>query len=165
MSTFPGFDPEDEFSLHVADDRTYARRIALQILYEIDTASHPAGPVLAHHLNLRQLKPKVARYVQHLVEGVVGSMAEIDQAISKYAPDFPLDQLAVIDRNVLRIAIFEFAIVARTPVGAAIDEAVELAKLFGADNAPAFINGVLGSLADDKEMLLSMKNQADDTAQ
>ncbi|MCA9872282.1 MAG: transcription antitermination factor NusB, partial [Anaerolineales bacterium] len=73
---------------------------------------------------------------------------EMDMLISRYAPEWPLDQMAVIDRNILRIAIFEFLIDGETPVKVAINEAVELAKTYGSDSAPRFVNGVLGTLAD-----------------
>ena len=75
-------------------------------------------------------------------------MSGMDTLITRYAPEWPLDQMAVIDRNVLRIAIFEFLIDSDTPVKVAINEAVELAKLYGSDSSPRFINGVLGSLAE-----------------
>ncbi len=72
----------------------------------------------------------------------------MDVLIARYAPEWPLDQMAVIDRNILRIAIFEFYIGGETPVKVAINEAVELAKTYGSDSAPRFINGVLGTLAE-----------------
>jgi N utilization substance protein B len=68
--------------------------------------------------------------------------------IARYAPEWPLDQIAAIDRNILRIATWEFAAQRDTPVKVAINEAVELAKAFGSDSAPRFVNGVLGSLAE-----------------
>ena len=73
--------------------------------------------------------------------------AELDKLIQRYAPEWPVDQMAVVDRNVLRIAIYEFSISRGTPTKVAINEAVELAKLFGSDSAPRFVNGVLGALA------------------
>ncbi len=72
----------------------------------------------------------------------------MDHVIEKYAPEWPLDQIATIDRNILRISCWEFAIQNETPVKVAINEAVEIAKLYGSDSAPRFINGVLGSLAE-----------------
>jgi N utilization substance protein B len=68
--------------------------------------------------------------------------------IAECAPEWPVDQLAVVDRNILRLALWEFAVSGETPVRVAINEAVELAKRFGSDSAPRFINGVLGSLAE-----------------
>jgi len=72
----------------------------------------------------------------------------LDDLIAKYAPEWPVDQLAIIDRNILRLALWEMSVQSDTPIKVAINEAVELAKLFGSDSAPRFINGVLGSLAE-----------------
>lgn len=157
MSDVPEVVPEGEDAHPIFDERSIARRIALQALYEIDLAHHPVGEVLATHLDVQAPSRKVARYVQELVHGVLDSHAVLDEAIRQYAPEWPLDQIATIDRNILRIAIYEFAVRARTPVGVAIDEAVELAKLFGADGASSFINGVLGALADDDEWLQKIR--------
>jgi len=141
----------------IVDERSIARRIALQALYEIDLAHHPVGEVLAIHLQTQKPSRKIARYVHELVQGVIGSRDVLDEAIRKYAPEWPLEQIAAIDRNILRIAIYEFAVRARTPVGVAIDEAVELAKMFGADGASSFINGVLGAVADDHDWLQKVR--------
>ena len=72
---------------------------------------------------------------------------ELDSFIAEHAPEWPLDQVAIVDRNILRIALWEFAVNGDTPIKVAINEAVELAKTFGSDSSPRFINGVLGSLA------------------
>jgi N utilization substance protein B len=72
----------------------------------------------------------------------------LDALIAQYAPDWPLDQVASIDRNILRIALWEMALHAETPVKVTINEAVELSKAYGSDSTPRFVNGVLGSLAD-----------------
>ncbi len=86
-------------------------------------------------------------FARQLVTGVLQHRGELDRLIARYAPEWPIDQMAVIDRNVLRIAIYEFDIARITPLKVAINEAIELAKTYGADSAPRFINGVLGSLA------------------
>jgi N utilization substance protein B len=157
MTDVPEIIPGGEDARPIVDERSIARRIALQALYEIDLAHHPVGEVLATHLDVQAPSRKVARYVQELVHGVLDNRAVLDEAIRNYAPEWPLDQIAAIDRNILRMAIYEFAGRARTPVGVAIDEAVELAKLFGADGASSFINGVLGAVADDDEWLHKMR--------
>lgn len=160
MTIRTDFDPEDDealAALPMANERSLARRIALQILFEVDSAQHDAGEVLATHLQTRQPSQQVARYVDFLVNGVMDAQLDIDPVIREFAPAFPLELLAFIDRNILRIAIFEFAIAQSTPVGVAIDEAVEMAKLFGADGAPSFINGVLGALADDPDAIETMR--------
>lgn len=156
-------DGGEDLNPPIMDDRSIARRIALQALYEIDLAKHPVGEVLTIHLDTQKPARKIARYVEELVQGVTRSRPVLDKAIEQYAPEFPLEQLAAIDRNILRIAIYEFGVRARTPVGVAIDEAVELAKMFGADGAASFINGVLGAVADDHEWLDQIREAADTT--
>lgn len=160
MTDTPEIVPDSEentLPVEALDERSIARMIALQALYEIDLAHHPVGEVLAIHLQTQKPRARVARLVQELVRGVVKHKAVIDDAVRLYAPEWPIDQIAIIDRNILRIAIYEFAVHAQTPVGAAIDEAVELAKTFGADGASSFINGVLGAIADDDEWLQSVR--------
>lgn len=162
MSDIPEVIPDNEEADSITDERSIARRIALQALYEIDLANHPVGEVLTIHLQTQQPSRRIVKYVQNLVHGVLDNRPVLDEAIEQYAPEFPLDQIAFIDRNILRIAIYEFAVRARTPVGVAIDEAVELAKLFGADGASSFINGVLGAIADDKTWLDQVRQAESD---
>lgn len=162
MSDIPEVIPDNEEADPITDERSIARRIALQALYEIDLANHPVGEVLTIHLQTQQPSRRIVKYVQNLVHGVRDNRSVLDEAIEQYAPEFPLDQIAFIDRNILRIAIYEFAVRARTPVGVAIDEAVELAKLFGADGASSFINGVLGAIADDKTWLDQVRQAESD---
>ena len=83
-----------------------------------------------------------------IVLGVLPLRSKLDHFIAEHAPDWPLDQVAVIDRNIIRIALWEFAVADNIPLKVAINEAVELAKTYGSDSAPRFVNGVLGSLAD-----------------
>jgi N utilization substance protein B len=129
--------------------RTRARSIALQVLYETDIAiNHLPGDVLKLRLEESPLPDDLAEFSRQIVFGVLPLTQDLDQLISKYAPEWPLDQIAAIDRNILRIAFWEFAIYRQTPVKVAINEAVELAKQFGSDSAPRFINGVLGALVD-----------------
>ena len=129
--------------------RTRARSIALQVLYETDIAStHLPGDVLQLRLEESPLSDDLAEFSRQIVFGVLPLTHELDQLISKYAPEWPLEQIAAIDRNILRIAFWEFAVYRETPVKVAINEAVELAKQYGSDSAPRFINGVLGTLAE-----------------
>ncbi len=127
--------------------RRQARILALQALYEIDSARHPAGTVLDQRLAEDPLPAEGEAFARELVAGVMKHQAKLDELIQHYAPEWPVDQMAVVDRNVLRIAIYEFSIGRVTPTKVAINEAVELAKLFGSDSAPRFVNGVLGALA------------------
>ena len=127
--------------------RTRARGVALQALYEIDLTGHPTGEVLQERLIDTPLEDTLFQFTQQIVLGVLPITDLIDKLIGQYAPEWPLDQVAAIDRNILRIAIWEIAVDQQTPLKVAINEAVELAKLFGSDSTPRFVNGVLGSLA------------------
>lgn len=129
--------------------RTRARALALQVLYEIDIATtHSPADVFKARLDEAPLSDELAEFARQIIFGVFPLEHDLDQLISKYAPEWPLDQIAAIDRNILRIAFWEFAVQRETPVKVAINEAVELAKLYGSDSASRFINGVLGALAD-----------------
>ena len=128
--------------------RTKARSLALQVLYEIDIANHPAAEVFQSRLEESSLTNELSEFARQIIFGVLPIANVLDQLISKYAPEWPLDQIAAIDRNILRMALWEFAVSRETPLKVAINEAVELAKLYGSDSAPRFVNGVLGALAD-----------------
>ncbi|MCA9981091.1 MAG: transcription antitermination factor NusB [Anaerolineales bacterium] len=127
--------------------------MTLEILYEYDLAEHPALEVLARRLADQPFERAGSEFASKLTKGVVDYQEQMDTIIARYAPEWPLDQMAIIDRNILRIAIYEFLIDGETPVKVAINEAVELAKTYGSDSAPRFINGVLGTLADEAEKL------------
>lgn len=128
--------------------RTRARSVALQALYEIDIAGHPLQLVILERLEDAELEPTLADFTRQIVEGVWPMVEKLDKLIAAHAPEWPLDQVAAIDRNILRIALWEFAIYGKTPLKVAINEAVELAKAYGSDSTPRFINGVLGSLSN-----------------
>lgn len=159
----PSERPEGEVIQHEppTSERSLARRIGLQILYEVDSAHHEVGGVMAVHLAARQVNRKTARYVERLVNGVSAHRQALDATIGQFAPEWPIDQMAIVDRNILRLAIYEFGVHAATPVGVAIDEAVQLAKLFGAESSPGFVNGVLGALADDDVTLSQLRAPAE----
>jgi N utilization substance protein B len=127
--------------------RTRARAVALQALYEIDMVDHPPLLVVRNRLSEIELDQKMADFISQIVAGVWPIRNELDQFIAEHAPEWPLEQVATIDRNILRIALWEFAVSENIPIKVAINEAVELAKKFGSDSSPRFINGVLGSLA------------------
>ena len=127
--------------------RRRARAIALQTLYEIDFTGHKAEEVMSRLLAELELSEEPAGFARELVNGVIQHLAEIDQKIRSFAPAWPLEQMPAIDRNILRLAIFEILVDNKVPVKVAINEAVELAKTFGSDSSPKFINGVLGSIS------------------
>jgi N utilization substance protein B len=126
--------------------RHRARIAALQALYEIDTTQHVPTLVIEQRLQEFHLPEAGESFARALVQGVRDNQEFIDKLIERYAPDWPVDQIAVIDRNVLRISIFEILFRQDTPTKVAINEAVELAKQFGSDSSSRFVNGVLGSL-------------------
>lgn len=128
--------------------RTKARGIALQVLYEIDLMGHQPSEVLQERLDEDPIEDNLADFSRQIIYGVLPLVTKLDGFISQHAPEWPLDQVAVIDRNILRIALWEFAVEGCTPVKVAINEAIELAKIFGSDSTPRFVNGVLGSLAN-----------------
>jgi N utilization substance protein B len=129
--------------------RTRARSLALQVLYEVDITKHPPGEVFKARLEETPLTDELAEFAHQIIFGVLPLIKILDKIIAQYAPEWPLEQIAAIDRNILRQACWEFASPdGETPVKVAINEAVELAKLYGSDSAPRFVNGVLGSLAD-----------------
>jgi N utilization substance protein B len=128
--------------------RTRARSLALQVLYEVDIANHPPADIYRLRLQDTPLSDDLSDFARQIIFGVLPLTDRLDQIIAKYAPEWPLDQIAAIDRNILRMALWEFAVYHDTPVKVAINEAVELAKQYGSDSAPRFINGVLGTLAD-----------------
>lgn len=133
--------------------RRRARRVTLETLYEYDIVSHDPAEVLEQRLEASPMERAGVEFAQQLIHGVIAYQEQMDTLIARFAPEWPLDQMAVIDRNVLRIAIYEFLVTDETPVKVAINEAVELAKVYGSDSAPRFINGVLGTLADHQEEL------------
>jgi transcription antitermination protein NusB len=139
--------------------RTRARALALQVLYEVDMVEHLPGAVFTQRLEDAQteeekpLDESLVEFARQIISGVSAMTGQLDHAIERYAPEWPFDQIAAIDRNILRMAAWEFAVSRQTPLKVAINEAVELAKQYGSDSAPRFINGVLGSLADHENEL------------
>lgn len=130
-----------------SDYRPQARRLALQVLYELDCTRHAVGDVMNERLSADAVGEEARNFASRLVLGVLQHKDKLDVLIHRYAPEWPLDQIALIDRNILRIAIYELALESSTPVRVAINEAVELAKTFGTESTPRFVNGVLGTLA------------------
>lgn len=131
----------------MAGGRRQARILALKSLYEADTAGHDPLSTLARLVEAERASPAVAAFAEELVQGVLEHRHQIDVILQRAAPAWPLEQVAVVDRNILRLAIFEVVINNRVPIRAAINEAVELAKTFGSEASPRFVNGVLGAVS------------------
>mgnify|MGYP001343536527 CR=1 FL=1 len=142
--------------------RTRARIVALQVLFELDLTDHPLGEVLDERSLDQNLDENQFEFARLLITGVRENTPILDKLISEHAPEWPLDQVAVVDRNILRMALWEVAFYQKTPLKVGINEAVELAKLFGTDSSPRFINGVLGSLAVNLDNIIqSNKNNGE----
>jgi N utilization substance protein B len=122
-------------------ERRRARSQALQALYEIDSVGHPEDEVIARYGE--DLSPEARDFMKQLVHGTLKSEVEVDSMLEESAPEWPISELAVIDRNILRLSVWELIIWGETPVKVAINEAVELAKKYGSDSAPRFVNGTV----------------------
>ena len=128
--------------------RRKTRVVSLQVLYEADSVGHDVEQVLQGRTEDAGLSGPSVEFAKDLVHGVLANRKEIDKIVSGFAPSWPIDQMAIVDRNILRIAVFEIVIGKTSPPKVAINEAVELAKAYGSDSSSKFVNGVLGSVME-----------------
>ena len=142
--------------------RRKARVIAVQVLYEIDGSDHEAESALATRLDEAAVSHDAGAFTRKLVNGVLANRPEIDKIIATHAPNWPIQQMAMVDRNILRVAIYEILKADETPPKVAINEAVELGKIYGADRSPMFVNGVLGALMRNRERYDTSNNATDE---
>lgn len=136
-------DPRRQFSAQ----RRRARTVAMQVLFETDFTHRPLDEVLEWRLGEESAEDDVAEYASQLARGAWERRAEYDTLIAEAAPTWPVEQIAPVDRNILRIALHEVLHRNDVPMKAAINEAVELAKEYGSDASRRFVNGVLGTIA------------------
>ncbi len=134
----------------MAGIRRQARIAALQALYELDCTKHKVEETSARLRAGETLTQAALSFSEELVKGVLQHKSELDALIKKFAPAFPIEQMSIIDRNILRLAIFEILFNDKTPFKVVINEAIELAKEFGSDASPRLINGVLGSITTER---------------
>lgn len=132
-------------------NRHLARSVVLQTLFEWDTVRVPEGEVaqvLARNIEEFSGDDSDRPFMEQLLEGVIAKQPDLDLVIAKAAPDWPIDRIAPVDRNILRIGLFEllFADRSQVPAKVAINEAIELAKVFGGESSGRFVNGVLGAV-------------------
>ena len=126
--------------------RTRSRELALQFLYQIDLLGPEKLSDLTDFLREEGGDPETARYARVLIEGTVDSTSELDAEIQHVAQNWQIERMAVIDRNVLRLAAFELLHCDEIPPKVAINEGIELGKRFSTQNSGAFINGILDKI-------------------
>ncbi|HOY56069.1 MAG TPA: transcription antitermination factor NusB [bacterium] len=143
-------------------NRHLSRTIAMQTLYEWDFnhRSQKLVDVLNYNLYGQAHGLEDVGFIESLVKGVTKNLAVIDEVMIKYAPGWPLDKITVIDRNVLRLGIFELKFAgALTPPKVVINEAIETAKTFGGESSGRFVNGVLGAIYKDMQASGEIKEE------
>ncbi len=143
-------------------NRHLSRTIAMQSIYEWDF--HPNSPIweIANRVVKPVEKDVDMEYLKLTVEGTAASIDEIDALVAAAAPEWPLDQISVIDKSILRVAGFELLKSQDIPPKVAINEAVELAKTFGGENSSKFINGVLGTLYRNSDRFIAEEAKTED---
>jgi len=135
--------------------RRQARVIALQSLYEIESVNHQAELVIAARLLEDPLPAQAEGFSRALLFGVLANLESLDAMIQHIAPEWPVDTMAPVDRNILRLAAYELMVDLGTPPKVAINEAVELGKMYGSDSSGRFVNGVLGTVFNHKQEMVS----------
>jgi N utilization substance protein B len=129
--------------------RTRGREAALRALYQIDVTREAPDEVLREFWEKSSLGVDVRSFVEQIVRGVVGERAVLDRLINEVSANWSVERMSVIDRNILRMAVFELMCMPEIPRKVAINEAIELAKMYGAEGSPAFINGILDPVSKD----------------
>jgi transcription antitermination protein NusB len=127
--------------------RHQARELALKVLFQLEGADDDVDEVLRYHAAEGAASPDVAVFAGQLVRGVIENREKLDQILSEASEHWKLEQMAKVDRVILRIAVYEIAIDRHVPTKAAINESIELAKTFSGDEAGRFVNGILGRVA------------------
>lgn len=127
--------------------RHQARELALKVLFELESDPKDAATTLRYRAGEEAADPEVERFADHLVRGVGENRERLDGLIGAASQNWRVDQMARVDRIILRIAVFEIAVAQDVPVKAAINESIELAKTFSGEEAGRFVNGVLGKIA------------------
>ncbi|MGD0621640.1 MAG: transcription antitermination factor NusB [Thermacetogeniaceae bacterium] len=127
--------------------RRRAREMAMQVLFQVDVGKARPESALVYTLNECRATGATADFTRTLVAGTLEHQQQIDDYLTQYATDWDLPRMANVDRNILRLSLFEMLYYPTTPVNVAIDEALELAKTFSHKDAPRFINGILGRIA------------------
>ncbi len=148
--------------------RHLARSIVMQVLYQWDFRGKPTGvlPAMIEH-GIQEFGTDIdenKKYISDTVDGIIDNLADIDVQIEKYAENWPIDQMSLVDRNILRIGVYELKFNDAIPAKVAINEAIELAKNYGGPSSGKFVNGILGAMFNDlkKETPEVAKDQPQD---
>lgn len=131
--------------------RRTARECALQMLYELDVGKHSEAEILGTFWEMNEHPKKVQEFANQLFQGTVGQLQQIDEIVQRHTQHWRLSRMAVVDRNILRLAVFEFLSHARTPGTVVINEALEIAKRFSTNESAQFVNGILDSIKKELE--------------
>lgn len=144
--------------------RHLLRTVILQTLYEWDFYNRTVDITKVLERNMREYAPEVdePEFAWKILKGIAEHLGDIDATIAQRAPEWPLDKIAIIDRNILRIGLWEllYADKAEVPSKVAINEAIEMAKNYGGPNSPKFVNGVLGTIYREKFQVEEEKAKA-----
>ena len=132
-------------------NRHLSRTIAMQTLYEWDFnhRSQKLQDLIEENIQQYSEATETQKFIEDLVRGITKKMPEINEVIVKYAPEWPIEKITIIDRNILRIGIYEMMFNQQVPPKVIINEAIEMAKTFGGSSSSKFVNGVLGSVFND----------------
>lgn len=129
-------------------DRRKARTIALEIIYQKEITGYPLEMIVKNRLKVDECEAP-SDFAVGLIEGVVNHQQELDDLIADHADNWALDRMPLLDRNIIRISLFEMLYQEDIPFSVSINEAVELAKIFGTEDSGKFVNGVLGKIASE----------------
>ncbi len=129
--------------------RTKARELALQLLFQVDITNEPVDKAIGvfWQNQARDIEPEVKEFTESLIKGTIDRKIQLDEAITRYAVNWLIKRMAVIDRNILRLAAFEILYLPEIPVKVSINEAVDLAKKFGDIDSGKFVNGILDKIS------------------
>lgn len=146
--------------------RHVARSIIMQSLYQWDFKNQPTAAVPAivaqNILEFGAGVEETKDYIEDTVNGVIDNQKEIDALITKYAPNWPINDMSLVDKNILRLGVYEMEFSAEVPPKVAINEAIELAKSYGGQSSGKFVNGILGAMYNDLEQEEKSKKPDDD---
>ena len=129
--------------------RRTARECALQMLYEFDVGKHSCDDILVTFWQMNEQPEKVREFANQLFRGSVERLEELDATIQRHARNWRLSRMAAVDRNILRLAVFELTSDCRTPGTVVINEALEIAKKFSTNESAQFVNGILDSIKNE----------------